>query len=114
MTKTGSRKPILKLAATAGFASLAFGLIAPSNAGASNPTPTATPSEALSLTIDNAVIDFGNTTDRVTIKCKLEGVTGTNPDGTKAVPADFTIAITITDNRTGGTHSASRSPDVVR
>ena len=113
MTLTRSKKTALKIAATAGFASLAFGLIAPAGAEAANPTPA--PKEAFALTINDAVMDFGRNDDRVTIKCSLSGVVGTNPDGTNATPADFRIEVTIVDLRPGGaSHSQVSPPTVVR
>lgn len=67
----------------------------------------------MSLTTKNVVIDFGRNEDRVTIKCELLGV-----DKLTAVPADFTIKVTIVDNRVAvgtGEHIAPPvNADVVR
>ena len=58
----------------------------------------------MSLTLTDAVIDFGHNDDRVTIKAKLAGpANSTNT-------ADFTVQVIIVDRRTLETHDTAAQP----
>lgn len=107
MFKRRSQRFVLNLAGITGIALAGVVLITPREAKAVN--PVAKPNYA--LTINDAIIDFGRNEDRVTIKCNLIGV-----DKLNAIPADFTIKVTIVDNRVAvgtGEHIAPPSPATV-
>lgn len=104
MFKKLSRRFILKLAGITGVALVGIVLIAPREAKAVN--PVSKPNFA--LTINDAIIDFGRNNDRVSIKCELLGV-----DKLNATPADFTVTVTIVDNRAGGASHTHTSPATV-
>ena len=80
MSQELSRRSLLKLAGAASAAGLTVGVIDPPKAEAS-------------LTIVDAVIDFGHNVDRVMIKALLNGV----PPGNDTL--NFTVRVIVTDVR---------------
>lgn len=104
MSQHYSLGSVIKLSAVMVVSGLAIGLIVPSRAKASAPKPA-----TYSLAIKDAVIDFGQNADRVTIKCALDNVANSTDVN------HFRVQVIIQDMRDGSQHDTGpQVPTVVR